>query len=91
MVLFAVPTGVALAHRVPPRRDPYPHLSTWQLVREEIVDELRRMWTTTTRRCRRREGNGHREDARRLIDDWAAEHGLMRTTAPPAGRVPTCR
>lgn len=74
MILFVVPTAIALAAR--PNRQPgaYAHLSTWRLVGSEIVDGVAHVLETVRRRAK-----GRTTLATSRTSASSDEHGLHRT------------
>ena len=63
MILFVVPTSVALANRPPRPPALFLHISIWRLVGGEIADGFTRLWTAV-REFRRWPQPGHCSDAK---------------------------
>ncbi len=79
MILFVVPTSVALANRPPRPPALFSHISIWRLVGGEIADGFKRLWTAV-RKIRRSSQRGDCSEATRpypSVDEWAHRQRLV--------------
>ncbi len=79
MILFVVPTSVALANRPPRPPAPLRHISLWRLLGGEVVHGVRRLRAAARRFARRfrRQRDDRAVAPYAFLDEWAHDQRLV--------------